>query len=329
MTDEVRHLVIIGSGPAGCTAALYAARANLQPLVFAGYEFGGQLMLTTDVENYPGFPEGIQGPELMARMREQAERFGAEIVDRDVTDVDVSERPFTVVAGDRVVKARALIIATGAAAKWLRIPGEDIYRGHGVSSCATCDGFFFRGKRMVVVGGGDVAMEEAQFLSRFVSDLVVIHRRDTLRASKTMQERVLKNEKISFIWNSVVEEVLGDPDATTGQPRVTGLRLRNVKSGEESILPTDALFVDIGHEPQTAIFKDVIPLDDRGYALTNDCDAMSTSIEGVFVAGDVHDHRYRQAVTAAAEGCKAAMDAEKWLEEHGDMAVSHEGEIYG
>ncbi|HZS89359.1 MAG TPA: thioredoxin-disulfide reductase [Chloroflexota bacterium] len=329
MTDEVRHLVIIGSGPAGCTAALYAARANLQPLVFAGYEFGGQLMLTTDVENYPGFPEGIQGPELMARMREQAERFGAEIVDRDVTDVDVSERPFTVVAGDRVVKARALIIATGAAAKWLRIPGEDIYRGHGVSSCATCDGFFFRGKRMVVVGGGDVAMEEAQFLSRFASDLVVIHRRDTLRASKTMQERVLKNEKISFIWNSVVEEVLGEPDATTGQPRVTGLRLRNVKSGEESILPTDALFVAIGHEPQTAIFKDVIPLDDRGYALTNDCDAMSTSIEGVFVAGDVHDHRYRQAVTAAAEGCKAAMDAEKWLEEHGDMAVSHEGEIYG
>ncbi len=329
MTDEVRHLVIIGSGPAGCTAALYAARANLQPLVFAGYEFGGQLMLTTDVENYPGFPEGIQGPELMARMREQAERFGAEIVDRDVTDVDVSERPFTVVAGDRVVKARALIIATGAAAKWLRIPGEDIYRGHGVSSCATCDGFFFRGKRMVVVGGGDVAMEEAQFLSRFASDLVVIHRRDTLRASKTMQERVLKNEKISFIWNSVVEEVLGEPDATPGQPRVTGLRLRNVKSGEESILPTDALFVAIGHEPQTAIFKDVIPLDDRGYALTNDCDAMSTSIEGVFVAGDVHDHRYRQAVTAAAEGCKAAMDAEKWLEEHGDMAVSHEGEIYG
>ncbi len=329
MTDEVRHLVIIGSGPAGCTAALYAARANLQPLVFAGYEFGGQLMLTTDVENYPGFPEGIQGPELMARMREQAERFGAEIVDRDVTDVDVSERPFTVVAGDRVVKARALIIATGAAAKWLRIPGEDIYRGHGVSSCATCDGFFFRGKRMVVVGGGDVAMEEAQFLSRFASDLVVIHRRDTLRASKTMQERVLKNEKISFIWNSVVEVVLGEPDATTGQPRVTGLRLRNVKSGEESILPTDALFVAIGHEPQTAIFKDVIPLDDRGYALTNDCDAMSTSIEGVFVAGDVHDHRYRQAVTAAAEGCKAAMDAEKWLEEHGDMAVSHEGEIYG
>ncbi len=329
MTDEVRHLVIIGSGPAGCTAALYAARANLQPLVFAGYEFGGQLMLTTDVENYPGFPEGIQGPELMARMREQAERFGAEIVDRDVTDVDVSERPFTVVAGDRVVKARALIIATGAAAKWLRIPGEDIYRGHGVSSCATCDGFFFRGKRMVVVGGGDVAMEEAQFLSRFASDLVVIHRRDTLRASKTMQERVLKNEKISFIWNSVVEEVVGEPHASTGPPRVTGLRLRNVKSGEESILPTDALFVAIGHEPQTAIFKDVIPLDDRGYALTNDCDAMSTSIEGVFVAGDVHDHRYRQAVTAAAEGCKAAMDAEKWLEEHGDMAVSHEGEIYG
>jgi thioredoxin reductase (NADPH) len=329
MTDEARHLVIIGSGPAGYTAALYAARANLQPLVFAGYEYGGQLMLTTDVENYPGFPEGIQGPELMARMREQAERFGAEIVDRDVTDVDVSERPFTVVSGDRVVKARALIIATGAAAKWLSIPGEDVYRGHGVSSCATCDGFFFRGKRMAVVGGGDVAMEEAQFLSRFASDLVVIHRRDALRASKTMQERVLKNEKISFVWNSVVEEVLGEPDATTGQPHVTGLRLRNVTSGEESVLPTDALFVAIGHEPQTAIFRNVIPLDERGYALTNDRDAMSTSIEGVFVAGDVHDHRYRQAVTAAAEGCKAAMDAEKWLEEQGDMVVNHEGEIYG
>jgi len=329
MTDEARHLIIIGSGPAGYTAALYAARANLKPLVFAGYEYGGQLMLTTDVENYPGFPEGIQGPELMARMREQAERFGAEIVDREVTEVDLSQRPFTVVAGDQVEKARALIVATGAAAMWLGIPGEEVYRGHGVSSCATCDGFFFRGKRMAVVGGGDVAMEEAQFLSRFASEIVVIHRRDTLRASKTMQERVLQNEKIGFIWNSVVEEVLGEVDPEFGQPRVTGLRLRNVKSGEERIVPTDALFVAIGHQPQTAIFRDLIPLDERGYALTRDCEGTATAVEGVFVAGDVHDYRYRQAVTAAAEGCKAAMDAEKWLEEQGDMAVSHEGEIYG
>ncbi len=328
MTDDVKNLVIIGSGPSGYTAALYAARANLHPIVYAGVQFGGQLMLTTDVENYPGFPEGIQGPELMASMRAQAERFGAEMRDRDVTAVDFSTRPFKVVAGDETVLARSVIVSTGASAKWLGIPGEEPYRGYGVSSCATCDGFFFRGKRMVVVGGGDVALEEAIFLSRFASSLTVIHRRDTLRASKAMQDRAFGNPKIEFVWNSVVEEVLGDVNPANGQRCVTGVRVKDVKTGAESVLGTDALFVAIGHQPNTGIFAGQIPLDERGYALARDGETTMTAVAGVFVAGDVRDHRYRQAVTAAAEGCKAAMDAEKWLEEQGVEAVDREFEVY-
>jgi thioredoxin reductase (NADPH) len=339
VTNDVRDLIIIGSGPAGYTAALYAARANLRPLVYAGYQNGGQLMLTTDVENYPGFPEGILGPELMMQMRAQAERFGAEMRDRDVTEVDFSRHPFKVISqvtsgdaidparGDEVEYARAVIVATGASARWLGVPGEELYRGRGVSSCATCDGAFFRGKHMVVVGGGDVAMEEATFLTRFASGVTVIHRRDTLRASKAMQERAFKNPKIDFVWDTVVEEILGETHPQTGQPHVTGVRTRNVKTGEERVLPTDAVFVAIGHQPNTAIFAGQIPLDERGYAHAVDPEGTATEVEGVFVAGDVRDYRYRQAVTAAGDGCKAAMDAEKWLEAHG-VHVDHEGEVY-
>jgi thioredoxin reductase (NADPH) len=339
VTNDVRDLIIIGSGPAGYTAALYAARANLRPLVYAGYQNGGQLMLTTDVENYPGFPEGIVGPELMMQMRAQAERFGAQTRDRDVTAVDFSRRPFKVISkvtsgaeidparGDEVEYARAVIVATGASARWLGVPGEELYRGRGVSSCATCDGAFFRGKHMVVVGGGDVAMEEATFLTRFATGVTVIHRRDTLRASKAMQERAFKNPKIDFVWDTVVEEILGDMNPQTGQPYVTGVRTTNVKTGEEHVLPTDAVFVAIGHQPNTGIFAGQIPLDERGYAHAVDPEGTATEVEGVFVAGDVRDYRYRQAVTAAGDGCKAAMDAEKWLEAH-DVEVDHEGEVY-
>jgi thioredoxin reductase (NADPH) len=325
--EKVRKLIIIGSGPSGYTAALYAARASLRPLLYAGYQHGGQLMLTTEVENYPGFEHGIVGPQLMTEMRAQAERFGAEIRDRDVTAVDFSRRPFKVVSEDEQEYAEAVIVSTGAQAKWLGVKGEEYFRGYGVSSCATCDGFFFRGKKIAVVGGGDVAMEEAIFLSRFASELTVIHRRDTLRASKTMQQRAFANEKIRFIWDTVVEEVLGETDAETGVHRVTGLRLRNVKTGEESTLPTDAMFVAIGHQPNTAIFRDQIPLDEHDYAVAADPEGTATSIDGVFVAGDVRDHRYRQAVTAAGDGCKAAMDAERWLEEHG-VSVDLTGETY-
>lgn len=325
--SATRKLIIIGSGPAGYTAALYAARASLDPLVYAGYQFGGQLMLTTDVENFPGFEGGIMGPQLMGSIRAQAERFGAEIRDRDVTAVDFSQRPFKVTSEDEVEYAESVIVTTGASAKWLEIRGEEKYRGMGVSSCATCDGYFFRNKRIAVVGGGDVAMEEAIFLSRFASELTVIHRRDTLRASKTMQERAFANEKIDFIWDTVVEEVLGEPHPETGRERVTGLRLRNVNTGEESILETDALFVAIGHQPNTEIFQGQLPLDERGYAVTLDAEGTATSVDGVFVAGDVRDHRYRQAITAAGDGCKAAMDAERWLEERG-VPVDPTGELY-
>ena len=322
-----RKLIIIGSGPAGYTAALYAARASLEPLVYAGYQFGGQLMLTTDVENYPGFEDGIVGPQLMASMRAQAERFGAEIRDRDVTAVNFSQRPFKVVSEDEVEYALAVIVATGASAKWLDVPGEEKYRGMGVSSCATCDGFFFRNKRITVVGGGDVAMEEAIFLSRFASELTVVHRRNSLRASKAMQERAFANDKIRFIWDTVVEEVLGETSPETGRDRVTGLRLRNLDTGEESVHETDALFVAIGHQPNTEVFQGQLPLDERGYAVAIDPEGTATSIEGVFVAGDVRDYHYRQAITAAGDGCKASMDAEKWLEEHG-VDVDPTGEIY-
>ncbi len=298
-------VVIIGSGPAGLTAAVYAARANLEPIVFAGHMYGGQLMLTTEVENYPGFPDGIMGPELMENFRQQAERFGAQIHNVDVTEVDFSHRPFVVRTAEEEVTADSVIVATGASARWLGVPGEARLRGRGVSTCATCDGAFFREKHIVVVGGGDSAMEEAIFLTRFGSKVTLVHRRDSFRASKIMVDRALSHPKISVIWNAVVEEVLGE-DGTSA------LRLRNVVTGEESVLPADALFIAIGHDPNTAIFKGQLALDDAGYIVSDD--GVRTNVEGVFVAGDVYDIRYKQAVTAAGSGCKAAIDVEKYLE---------------
>ncbi|MDE2481180.1 MAG: thioredoxin-disulfide reductase [bacterium] len=301
----MERVIIIGSGPAGLTAAVYAARANLNPLVFAGGLYGGQLMLTTEVENFPGFPDGIMGPDLMIKFREQAERFGARIENVDVTSVDFSKRPFTVSTSEGSYQAKTVIVATGASARWLEIPGEEKLRGRGVSTCATCDGAFFRDKHIVVVGGGDSAMEEALFLTRFGSKVTVIHRRDHLRASKIMAERATSHEKIAFVWNTVVDEVLGDPV-------MTGLKLRNVETGETSEFAADALFIAIGHTPNTSIFQDQLDLDEAGYIVSPD--GTSTSVDGIFVAGDVSDLRYKQAITAAGAGCKAAMDAEKHLE---------------
>jgi thioredoxin reductase (NADPH) len=301
----MEKVIIIGSGPAGLTAAIYAARANLAPLVLAGYQYGGQLMLTSDVENYPGFPQGITGPELMEAFRAQAERFGANLQFVDATKVDFSQRPFKVWAGDELYQAETVIVATGASARWLNIPGEERLRSRGVSSCATCDGAFFRDRRIAVVGGGDSAMEEALFLTRFGKQVTVIHRRDSLRASKIMAQRALDHPKISFIWDTVVEEVLGEE-------KVTGLALKNLKTGERTIHETDALFVAIGHDPNTAIFKGQLELDHEGYIVSKD--GVHTNIAGVFVAGDVYDIRYKQAVTAAGMGCKAAMEAERFLE---------------
>ncbi|HEY4439008.1 MAG TPA: thioredoxin-disulfide reductase, partial [Candidatus Elarobacter sp.] len=298
-------VIIIGSGPAGLTAAVYAARANLAPIVFAGHMYGGQLMLTTEVENYPGFPEGIMGPELMEAFRAQAERFGSIIHNVDVTEVDFSQRPFAVRTAEESYTADTVIVATGASARWLEIPGEARLRGRGVSTCATCDGAFFRQKHIVVVGGGDSAMEEALFLTRFGSKVTVIHRRDSLRASKIMAERALHHEKIDFVWNTAVVEVIGE-NATSA------LRLKNLVSGEESVFPADALFIAIGHDPNTAIFRGQLALDEAGYISSED--GVRTSVEGVFVAGDVYDVRYKQAITAAGSGCKAAIDAEKYLE---------------
>jgi thioredoxin reductase (NADPH) len=309
MTEvEERNVVIIGSGPAGFTAALYAARANLRPLVLKGIEAGGQLMLTTDVENYPGFPEGILGPELMELMEKQAARFDAELLHQAATRVDLSARPFGVWSGDEEFRARSVIVTTGATAKLLGVPGEDRLLGHGVSTCATCDGFFFRGQELVVVGGGDSAMEEALFLTRFASRVTVVHRRDELRASKIMQERAFENEKVGFVWDSVVDEVLGD-----GQ--VTGVRLKNVKSGETSDVDAGGVFVAIGHTPNTGIFEGQLEMTE-GYIAVRE-PTTQTSVEGVFAAGDVVDFVYRQAVTAAGMGCKAAMDAERFLEAQG------------
>jgi thioredoxin reductase (NADPH) len=306
--DRHHQVVIVGSGPAGLTAAIYAARANLQPLVIGGYAPGGQLMITSDVENFPGFPEGIQGPELMALFRAQAERFGARIVDVDLERVDLAQRPFSLTAGGDEYRADSLIVATGASALWLGLDNETRLRGRGVSACATCDGFFFRGKKVAVVGGGDTALEEATFLTRFATDVVVLHRRDQFRASKIMQARALENPKISVAWNKEVADVLGDEV-------VTGVRLRDTETGEESTLEADGLFLAIGYRPNTEAFRDWLEVDEKGYLVVRD--ETHSDIEGVFIAGDVHDHRYRQAVTAAADGCKAAIDAERWLEEQG------------
>ncbi len=301
----MERVIIIGSGPAGLTAAIYAARANLTPLVLAGGLYGGQLMLTTDVENYPGFPDGIMGPDLMIKFREQAERFGARIENIDATSVDFSKRPFVVRTADEEFHAKTVIVATGASARWLEIPGEEKLRGRGVSTCATCDGAFFREKHIVVVGGGDSAMEEALFLTRFGRRVTVIHRREGLRASKIMAERARSHPKIDFIWNTVVDEVLGNT-------HVTGLKIRNVHDNSVIEYEADALFIAIGHTPNTAIFRDQLDLDEMGYI--DSPDGSSTNIDGVFVAGDVNDIRYKQAVTAAGAGCKAAMEAERYLE---------------
>jgi thioredoxin reductase (NADPH) len=302
--DE-RNVVIIGSGPAGYTAALYAARANLKPLVLKGIDAGGQLMLTTEVENYPGFPEGILGPELMELMEKQAARFDAELLHQAASKVDLSEPPFGVWSGDEEFRAHTVIVATGARAKMLGVPGEQQLLGRGVSTCATCDGFFFRGQELVVVGGGDSAMEEALFLTRFATKVTVVHRRDELRASKIMQQRAFENEKIAFMWDSVIEEVVGD-----GQ--VTGVRLRNVRTEESAELPAGGVFVAIGHVPNTQIFQDQLEMT-GGYIVVRE-PTTATSVDGVFAAGDVVDFTYRQAITAAGMGCQAAMDAERYLE---------------
>jgi thioredoxin reductase (NADPH) len=302
----MERLIIIGSGPAGLTAAIYAARANLAPLLFAGYQYGGQLMLTTEVENYPGFPNGIMGPELMEQFRAQAERFGGKIENVDVTAVDFTQRPFRVWTDDLEYSADTVIVATGASARWLGVPGEERLRGQGVSSCATCDGAFFREKHIVVIGGGDSAMEEALFLTRFGSKVTVIHRRDSLRASKIMADRALAHPKVGFVWNSVVEEVKGEYG-------VQALVLKDLRSGEVSELAADAMFVAIGHDPNTEIFRGQLELDAQGYIVSED--GVRTKIPGIFVAGDVYDIRYKQAITAAGMGCKASMDAERYLEE--------------
>ena len=310
MPDDVRNVIVIGSGPAGFTAALYAARADLEPLVLKGLEAGGQLMLTTDVENYPGFADGIMGPELMDQMEKQAQRFGAEILAVHVTEVDLSARPFLVKAGDQTWRARTLIVATGATARWLDIPGEEKLRGRGVSACATCDGFFFRDRELLVVGGGDTAMEEAMFLTKFASKVTIVHRRDAFRASKVMQDRVFANEKIEVMWNTVLDEIAGE-DA------VTGAVARDVVTGETRTIAADGVFMAIGHYPTTSLFRDQLPVDENGYLVVHE-PTTATDIPGVFAAGDVTDHTYRQAVTAAGQGCKAAIDAERFLaDEHG------------
>lgn len=310
MSETVEKVVIIGSGPAGLTSAIYAARANLNPLMIEGEEAGGQLMITTEVENYPGFDHGITGPNLIDVMRKQAERFGTRFITRNVTKVDFSQRPFKIWIGDKLHLAKGVIVSTGASARWLGIPSEKPYMSRGLSACATCDGAFFKNVEVGVVGGGDTAMEEANFLTRFASKVYVIHRRDSFRASKIMQDRTLKNPKIEVLWNKAVDEVLGNGK------QLTGVRLKDTVTGETAEMNLGGLFVAIGHKPNTDIFKGILDADDNGYLKTKP-GTTYTNIEGVFAAGDVQDHVYRQAITAAGTGCMAAIDCERWLESQG------------
>ena len=317
--SDVRDVIIIGGGPAGYTAALYTARANLEPLVIEGFTWGGQLMITSDVENYPGYADGIMGPAMMADFRRQAERFGAEFLTDDVTRVDFSERPFRVYVGDDEYRADAVIVATGASARQLGLPSEQLLQGRGVSYCATCDAAFFRERTVVVVGGGDSAMEEANFLTRFADKVIVVHRREEFRASPIMLDRARDNGKVEFVLNAVVEEVLGEEAG-----HVTGVRLRDTVSGEERVIPADGVFVAIGHDPTTALFLDWLDHDEQGYLVT-DPRSTRTNIPGVFAAGDVQDHTYRQAVTAAGSGTMAALDAQRYLEDerhHPEVAAA-------
>ena len=316
MTGDVRNVIIVGSGPAGYTAAVYAARAELEPLVFEGTQFGGALMTTTEVENYPGFRDGIMGPELMEQMREQAKRFGADLRPEDVERIDLDGEVKTVTANGVEYRAKAVVLAMGAAARYLGVPGEEKLLGHGVSSCATCDGFFFREQHIAVVGGGDSAMEEATFLTRFADSVTIIHRRDEFRASKIMLERAKANEKIRWRTNAEVAEVLGDN-------AVSGLKLRDTVTGEESQLDVTGMFVAIGHDPRSELVRDQVEVDESGYVVVQQ-PSTRTAIPGVFAAGDLVDHTYRQAITAAGSGCSAAIDAERWLAEQESSAVAEE-----
>ncbi|ACZ00475.1 MULTISPECIES: thioredoxin-disulfide reductase [Thermomonospora] len=315
--SDVRNVIIIGSGPAGYTAAIYAARADLKPLVFEGsVTAGGALMNTTEVENFPGFPDGIMGPDLMDNMRKQAERFGADLIADDVTEVDLTVHPKVVKTGDTEYRAKAVIIATGSGYRELGLENEKRLSGRGVSWCATCDGFFFRDQDIAVVGGGDSAMEEAIFLTKFAKSVTVVHRRDQLRASKIMQDRAFANDKIRFVWDSEVVDILGED-------RVTGVRVRNRKTGEESTLQVTGLFIAIGHDPRSELFKGQLDIDENGY-LVVDSPSTRTKIPGVFACGDVVDHTYRQAITAAGSGCAAAIDAERWLADQGEAELVHQ-----